>query len=368
LTYIVKDEVVQITTLKTLHGKLSTTTYPIGDILDCDLACMPSVGKCKSRAEKADRIIDLLTAIQPKNWCTQGGPGTIDYYPVSQYLVVTHTADVHEQIAERLAALRRTLWMTEEADASAQADKLMRACHDAMCLGQPVKAAHLARRAFVLDPGLVVSDPLVYKLHLLKTWHKKEKPEAEVPVDHRGVCTPPGCPGVRLEANLPRVDPDVVQALDEVLQKAESAETGERLGPPKSEPKGFGGCCGLCELVGCAGGEPKCACKEGKECCCAKGECKCVAGCKGSVKGCDGKCCIKACCGVGCTPSATELEMWQDLCQKLTETVCHDVSIGTDGVRLMLDFEVGGMQYRFKYGVGGYTLTVAPTRIEDQKD
>jgi type II secretory pathway component GspD/PulD (secretin) len=66
-------------------------------------ACPPAPGRTLE-----DRLTRLIvTSIKPKSWSEMGGPGTMDYYPLGQALVVKQTPEVHEQIAELLAALRR---------------------------------------------------------------------------------------------------------------------------------------------------------------------------------------------------------------------------------------------------------------------
>jgi hypothetical protein len=55
--------------------------------------------------DKLTRLI--VSSIKPRSWDQMGGPGTLDYYPLGMALVVKQTPEVHEQIAELLAALRR---------------------------------------------------------------------------------------------------------------------------------------------------------------------------------------------------------------------------------------------------------------------
>jgi type II secretory pathway component GspD/PulD (secretin) len=55
-----------------------------------------------------DQLMKLIvTEIQPESWSGKGGPGTMDYHPLTMSLVVNQTADVHEEIAALLKALRR---------------------------------------------------------------------------------------------------------------------------------------------------------------------------------------------------------------------------------------------------------------------
>jgi hypothetical protein len=62
----------------------------------------------KGAATCEDRLIKLITnTIAPRSWAEQGGPGTIDYHPLTMALVINQTPDVQDQIADLLAALRR---------------------------------------------------------------------------------------------------------------------------------------------------------------------------------------------------------------------------------------------------------------------
>ncbi len=55
-----------------------------------------------------EQLIKLITSsIAPKSWSDMGGPGTIDYFPLTMSLVINQTQDIQEQVADLLAALRR---------------------------------------------------------------------------------------------------------------------------------------------------------------------------------------------------------------------------------------------------------------------
>jgi type II secretory pathway component GspD/PulD (secretin) len=59
-------------------------------------------------ATQEEKLISLITGtINPKSWAQQGGPGTIDFHPLTMSLVINQTPDVQGEIADLLAALRR---------------------------------------------------------------------------------------------------------------------------------------------------------------------------------------------------------------------------------------------------------------------
>jgi type II secretory pathway component GspD/PulD (secretin) len=165
LTYVIKDEVLQITTEEHAKGKLVTVTYPVGDLVipienfgdvrnngKPDLAAsnvpslvpptpvngqysltggsnvgQPSGGSMSSGNASTgtggggmtikksaptntteENLIKLISGtIAPRSWSDQGGPGTVDYFPLTMALVINQTPDIQEQIGDLLASLRR---------------------------------------------------------------------------------------------------------------------------------------------------------------------------------------------------------------------------------------------------------------------
>jgi type II secretory pathway component GspD/PulD (secretin) len=168
LTYVIQDEVLQITTEARAKGKLVPVTYQVADLvipidsfgdLHANPLGAPAEGAAARPASPAppptpitgplslsggtssgtpsgtpsggafasaagptesgitrrgpsntmeDMLIKLVTnTVAPTSWSEAGGPGTIDYYPLTMALVINQTPDIQEQVAELLAALRR---------------------------------------------------------------------------------------------------------------------------------------------------------------------------------------------------------------------------------------------------------------------
>jgi type II secretory pathway component GspD/PulD (secretin) len=167
LTYVVKDEVLQVTTEDHARGKLETHTFQVADLVipienfgDLRNPVTPLVqgtptgpsptaaaptpvtgpmsitagtsvgsptggsafasagdsrsgeikvsGKNKPTQTQEDTLIKLIqSTVAPRSWSEMGGPGTIDYFPLTMSLVISQTPDIQEQIADLLAALRR---------------------------------------------------------------------------------------------------------------------------------------------------------------------------------------------------------------------------------------------------------------------
>jgi hypothetical protein len=101
---------------------LVTTTYAVADlvipidreprrvVLGAGKAEMVAPAKPSATAgsTQEELLVKLIVAtVQPQSWHDHGGPGTIDYFPLSMSLVINQTPDVQEQVADLLAALRR---------------------------------------------------------------------------------------------------------------------------------------------------------------------------------------------------------------------------------------------------------------------
>ncbi len=101
LTYLVKDGVLQITTPEEADNQLETKVYPVADLV------LPEGASGEAQAD-FDSLIDLLTStIKPTTWDEVGGPGSIMPFGTGMSIVVSQTQDVHEQIDDILAQLRK---------------------------------------------------------------------------------------------------------------------------------------------------------------------------------------------------------------------------------------------------------------------
>jgi type II secretory pathway component GspD/PulD (secretin)/tetratricopeptide (TPR) repeat protein len=163
LTYVVEDDVLKITTKEHAKGKLVTKIVPVADLVISipDFGPPPGIDVYRSydRASTPARSVEpnaqpyagpgslgttgtsvgapssgqfasgsnqptitksgakdtmqeqlmalIMNTVEPKSWATQGGQGTIDYYPLTLSLAINQTPDIIDQITELLAALRR---------------------------------------------------------------------------------------------------------------------------------------------------------------------------------------------------------------------------------------------------------------------
>lgn len=163
LTYVIKNEVLNITTESEAKGRVIPVTYPVADLvvpvgdnplpdsnnlqaaLDRHIAntnnaasmgipIMPgpfslqngqqvsAMGSGPANGQTAmggspqrmnsktieDLLINLIqNTVAPDSWSNVGGPGSIQYFPLGMALVVNQTQDVQEQVQDLLAALRK---------------------------------------------------------------------------------------------------------------------------------------------------------------------------------------------------------------------------------------------------------------------
>jgi hypothetical protein len=107
LAFTVQDGMLCITTPEDAECQMETKIYPIGD-----LVLPPNASGQSPDDQQADfdSLIDLLsTTVKPQAWDSVGGAGSISPYENGSALaiVVNQTQEVHEEIEDVLAKLRK---------------------------------------------------------------------------------------------------------------------------------------------------------------------------------------------------------------------------------------------------------------------
>jgi hypothetical protein len=96
LTYIVKDEVIQVITPQQARELVVTRVYPIRDLVTGDWFDVSFGWDEFVAARNAAMLIDLIKhTIEPASWDSAGGPGTIVYDAPRRALVIRQTAEFH---------------------------------------------------------------------------------------------------------------------------------------------------------------------------------------------------------------------------------------------------------------------------------
>ncbi len=116
LTFIVRDEVLTITTREMFEEKTLIGLYPVGDLL-------PTQGESPISDELTALREVIMRSIATDHWAHVGGAGDITTLGDTQALVVSQSEDIHEQISEMLdqlrgAATRNALSVEQQPDTS----------------------------------------------------------------------------------------------------------------------------------------------------------------------------------------------------------------------------------------------------------
>lgn len=110
LTFVVRDEVLLITTPEEAESQLTTCVYDVSNFLD------------DTGPELVDALIDtIVSCVQSESWKPNGGEGQIRT-PQPGLLVVSQTYSVHDELGSLLQTMRK-MRHDRPADASAQQAK-----------------------------------------------------------------------------------------------------------------------------------------------------------------------------------------------------------------------------------------------------
>lgn len=102
--FLVRDEVLLLTTTAEAESLLTTKVYPVYDLVYAEPAKARS-GRA-ARGADYDRLISILNRQAPNTWDNVGGPGSIKECAACGALAISQTDEGHEQVERLLAALR----------------------------------------------------------------------------------------------------------------------------------------------------------------------------------------------------------------------------------------------------------------------
>jgi hypothetical protein len=100
LTFVVKDEAIQIVTVERAKTMLTTRVYYLGDLVQGvgpfgGIQWGPFANFQQAQANAAG-IVDMIKKIDPLSWSGEGGgPGTITYHAPTQSIIVRNSTEVH---------------------------------------------------------------------------------------------------------------------------------------------------------------------------------------------------------------------------------------------------------------------------------
>ena len=106
LTFVVKDETIQIVTVERSKSLLTTRVYYLGDLVQgvgpfSGLEWGPLLNLQQNQANVA-AIIDAVRKIDPLSWSglDTGGPGTVTFHTSSLSIIVRNSAEVHYSLGK----------------------------------------------------------------------------------------------------------------------------------------------------------------------------------------------------------------------------------------------------------------------------
>ncbi len=106
LVYIIRDEVLVITTPEEGESALVIGLYPVRDLVQTgDEPIIDSLGGTNFDFDTL--IATIESTVAPDSWDTVGGPGAIDVFLPVPTLVLAQMQDVHDEIGALLTKLRR---------------------------------------------------------------------------------------------------------------------------------------------------------------------------------------------------------------------------------------------------------------------
>jgi hypothetical protein len=101
LTFVVKDETIQVVTVERSKTLLTTRVYYLGDLTQGvgpfgDINWGPFLNAQQTQANVV-ALVDAIRKIDPLSWDGRntGGPGTITYHAPTQSIIVRNSAEVH---------------------------------------------------------------------------------------------------------------------------------------------------------------------------------------------------------------------------------------------------------------------------------
>jgi hypothetical protein len=98
LTYVVKDNAIQITTPMRAREMTTVRTYYIGDLAGVvDLRWGPFLGQLQAQQNVLMIANMIRSNFDPKSWEPEG-PGTIVFDPINMALIIRQTAEIHYMI------------------------------------------------------------------------------------------------------------------------------------------------------------------------------------------------------------------------------------------------------------------------------
>jgi len=112
LTFVVKDEAIQVVTVEKARDMLVTRVYYLGDLVQATgpFGGAPQWGTFldyQQTMANVETIVKSITkSIDPLSWKESGGPGTVTFHYPSMSIIVRASAEVHASLSSKMGAGR----------------------------------------------------------------------------------------------------------------------------------------------------------------------------------------------------------------------------------------------------------------------
>jgi len=96
LIYVIKDQVIQVTTAARAREMLTTRSYYVGDLVSVVDVRFGPIQNQFQMIDNVNRVMAMVVqSIDPTAWEANGGLGRISFDPITMSIVVRQTAEVH---------------------------------------------------------------------------------------------------------------------------------------------------------------------------------------------------------------------------------------------------------------------------------
>jgi hypothetical protein len=95
LTYVIRKESIEVTTLARAREMMTVRTYYVGDLLGVASLLLPAIENQFLMIQAIGIILGQIQSIEPESWDGRGGPGTVVFDSARMAIIVKQSAEVH---------------------------------------------------------------------------------------------------------------------------------------------------------------------------------------------------------------------------------------------------------------------------------
>jgi hypothetical protein len=95
LTYVIRKEAIEVTTVARAKEMLTVETYYVGDLVAIVNPTIPAIANQFQMIQAIGNILTQIQGIDPESWEGRGGPGTVTFNPATMSIIVKQSSEVH---------------------------------------------------------------------------------------------------------------------------------------------------------------------------------------------------------------------------------------------------------------------------------